>query len=69
MRLHNPSQSGQKTREHGAHPVPRKADSFVHIASFYASQGDRSLPGGSGAVIAEELTRNLLPKARKAVIG
>lgn len=60
MRLHNPSQSGQRAREYNGKPVPKSAQRFGHIATYFAHAGQQD--------VAAELTSRLRPIHRAEVL-
>jgi len=62
-------QTQQRVTEYPAHPVPRIARQFPHVAGYFASEGPRKLVGGTGDEIAASLTRNLTIDARRVVLG
>lgn len=53
-------------RSYDPHPVPRAARVHSHIAAWFHAEGDRPFqPKATGREIAEELSRNLRPSARR----
>lgn len=54
-----------RTREYPAHPIPRTARSFVHVAAFFHAEGDRQFPPNTtGRALGAELSRSLNASAR-----
>lgn len=55
-------------RAYDAHNVPKRARLHGHIAQFFHFEGERVFPPqAKGSEIADELSRNLRPRARRTL--
>lgn len=60
---------GARAHTYEPHPVPRRARGHAHIASYFEAEGGKEFtPRTTGRELASELSRNLRPSARAALL-
>lgn len=70
MRRDNATGIQGRLREYGAHPVPKRAASYGHLALYFKSEGDRDLAGHmTGNEGAAEMARSLRAPHRALMLG
>lgn len=61
--------TSHRGRQYDPHPVPHKARLAGHLAQwFQANANAQYSPATNGREIAEEMTRNLRPSARRTLL-
>jgi hypothetical protein len=61
--------TNHRGRTYDPHPVPHRARLHNHVAQFFSFEGDRQFtPSTNGRELAEELSRNLRPSARRTLL-